>query len=153
MKQAYYTASITEFLKAQPENVLGHLAAQHAHDLDPLQRHAWIEQTALLQNVLSDMGDGWLALEFAIPRMGKRVDAIVIFQGIVFVVEFKMGAKQYVAGAVDQVIDYALDLKNFHAGRHARRLVPRNARTCRLPARSGGCKRACSASRDPRAHA
>jgi hypothetical protein len=124
MKQAYYAATITSFLKEQPETVLGHLAAQHAHDLDPLQRNAWIEQITLLQNELRDIGDGWIALEFAIPRMGKRVDAIVIAHGIVFVLEFKMGTKHYDASAVDQVMDYALDLKNFHAGSHALRLVP-----------------------------
>ena len=123
MKQAYYAATITSFLKEQPETVLGHLAARHAHDLDPLQRNAWIEQITLLQNELRDIGDGWIALEFAIPRMGKRVDAIVIAHGIVFVLEFKMGTKHYDASAVDQVMDYALDLKNFHAGSHALRLV------------------------------
>jgi hypothetical protein len=111
-------------LKEQPETVLGHLAARHGHDLDPLQRNAWIEQITLLQNRLCDIVDGWIALEFAIPRMGKRVDAIVIAHGIVFVLEFKMGAKHYGASAVDQVMDYALDLKNFHADSHALGLVP-----------------------------
>ena len=124
MKQAYYAATISEFLKAMPQTILGHLAAQHAHDLDPLQRNAWIEQITLLQQELGPIGDGWIALEFAIPRMGKRVDAIMIHQGIVFVVEFKMGTQRYDAGAVDQVMDYAIDLKNFHAGSHTRRLVP-----------------------------
>ena len=124
MKQAYYASTIASFLKEQAETILGHLAAKHAHDLDQLQRNAWIEQTTLLQNELHDMGAGWIALEFAIPRMGKRVDAIVIYQDIVFVIEFKIGTKHYEAAAVDQVIDYALDLKNFHAGSHTRRLVP-----------------------------
>jgi hypothetical protein len=63
-------------------------------------------------------------LEFAIPRMGRRVDAIVIYQGLVFVLEFKMGTDHYDASAIDQVTDYALDLKNFHAGSHTARLVP-----------------------------
>jgi hypothetical protein len=48
MKQAYYTSTIASFLKEHPETVLGHLAAQHAHDLNPLQRNAWIEQLNLL---------------------------------------------------------------------------------------------------------
>src|SRR5215469_5124310 len=87
MKQAYYTLTIASFLKEHPETVLGHLAAQHAHDLDPLQRNAWIEQIKLLQKELRDLDDGWIALEFSIPRMGKRVDTIVIFQGIIFVIE------------------------------------------------------------------
>ena len=56
--------------------------------------------------------------------MGKRVDTIIIRQGIVFVIEFKMGTKHFDASAIDQVTDYALDLKNFHAGSHVRRLVP-----------------------------
>ena len=124
MKQAYYASTIPTFLKEQAETILGHLAKQHAHDIDPLQRNAWIEQITLLQNELRDLGDGWIALEFAIPRMGKRVDAIVILQGIIFVVEFKMGTKHYEAGAIDQVMDYALDLKCFHAGSHSQRLVP-----------------------------
>jgi hypothetical protein len=78
MKQAYYAATLASFLKEQPETVLGHLAAQHAHSLDPLQRNAWGEQITLLQNELRELGDGWIALEFAIPRMGKRVDTIIL---------------------------------------------------------------------------
>ena len=57
--------------------------------------------------------------------MGKRVDTIVVLAGVVFVIEFKTGDDDnYRASAIDQTVDYALDLKNFHAGSHARRLVP-----------------------------
>ena len=90
MKQAYYAATLAGFLKEQPETILGYLAAQHEHDLDPLQRNAWIEQIPLLQNKLRELPDGWIALEFAIPRMGKRVDTILICQGIVFVIETRI---------------------------------------------------------------
>ena len=124
MKQAYYTSTIIEFLKEMPQTILGHLAEHHPHDLDPLQRNAWVAEITLLQDQLSNNGVGWLALEFEIPRMGKRVDAIVVFEGIIFVIEFKVGAEQFTAAAIDQVTDYALDLKNFHAGSHARRIVP-----------------------------
>jgi hypothetical protein len=74
MKQAYYAAALASFLKEQRETILGHLAAKHLHDLDLLQRNAWIEQITLLQNELREFGDGWIGLEFAIPRMGKRVE-------------------------------------------------------------------------------
>jgi hypothetical protein len=83
MKQAYYSAPFLQFFKALPQTILGHLAAEHQHDLNPLQRNVWVEQITLLQNQLRPLGDGWIALEFAIPRMGKRVDAIVIYQGLV----------------------------------------------------------------------
>jgi len=124
MQQAYYASEIADFLKALPETVLGHLAKWHVHDLVPLQREAWLTQIELAQRELAKFTDGWIAFEFAIPRMGKRVDAIIIHKGIVFVVEFKIGAERYYGAAVDQVMDYALDLKNFHAGSHSLLLVP-----------------------------
>jgi hypothetical protein len=62
--------------------------------LDVLQRDSWIAQIDLLQRELSELEGGWIAFEFAIPRMGKRVDNIVLFGGVVFVLEFKVGADQ-----------------------------------------------------------
>jgi hypothetical protein len=47
-----------------------------------------------------------------IPRMGKRADAIIISGGQIFVIEYKVGADDYQKHAIDQVLDYALDLKN-----------------------------------------
>jgi len=68
--------------------------------------------------------EAFIFLEFSIPRMGKRADAIVIVDGIVFVIEYKVGASGYTEHAVEQVLDYAVDLKNFHAGSHNRRIIP-----------------------------
>jgi hypothetical protein len=56
--------------------------------------------------------------------MGKRVDNIMLYGGVVFVLEFKVGAAQVTASAIDQATDYALDLKNFHAGSHDLPIVP-----------------------------
>src|SRR5262245_26441600 len=56
--------------------------------------------------------------------MGKRADLVLTTAGIVFVIEFKVGCHQFDAAAFDQVMDYALDLKNFHAGSHDRRIIP-----------------------------
>lgn len=124
LHQAYYSARIEDFLRQAPQTVLGHLAQHHAHDLDPAQRMAWLAEIDLLQRELAQAGDGWLALEFAIPRMGRRADAIVILNGVVFVIEFKVGATDFDLGAIDQAIDYCLDLKNFHEGSHNRPIVP-----------------------------
>src|SRR5262249_12954168 len=66
----------------------------------------------------------FLFLEFAIPRMGKRADAVIVENGNIFVIEYKVGAEAYNAHALDQVLDYALDLKNFHAGSHKRTVIP-----------------------------
>jgi DUF2075 family protein len=56
--------------------------------------------------------------------MGRRADAIVILKGVIFVIEFKIGAADFNLSAIDQAIDYCLDLKNFHEGSHTRPLVP-----------------------------
>lgn len=56
--------------------------------------------------------------------MGKRVDNILLLNGIIYLLEFKIFAKSYESYAIDQVVDYALDLKNFHSGSHNKTIVP-----------------------------
>ncbi len=63
-------------------------------------------------------------LEFSIPRMGRRVDAVLLIGPVVFVIEFKVGERVFDRAGVDQVWDYALDLKNFHKASHSASIVP-----------------------------
>lgn len=65
-----------------------------------------------------------LLLEFEIPRIGKRVDAILVLNGSILVLEYKVGAKSYDSASIDQAYDYALDLKNFHKASHHLNIVP-----------------------------
>lgn len=123
MQAAYYAAPLGQFLTAQPAAILGQLT-HHAQDVTALQRFAWDQQIAILQRELKSFDNGAIAFEFSIPRMGKRVDVVVILSGIIFPLEFKVGDSEFTAAARDQVTDYALDLKNFHAGSHVRRIVP-----------------------------
>ena len=92
-------------------------------DLATTQKEAWLEQIAFLQKNLDGL-NGTLYLEFNIPRMGSRVDAVLLIGPVVFVVEFKVGEATFDRAAVDQVWDYALDLKNFHETSHQASLVP-----------------------------
>ena len=85
---------------------------------------AWLAEIELLKRELTGVTEGWLALEFAIPRMGRRADAVIIWRGVIFVLEFKIGAHDFDSAAIDQAVDYCLDLKNFHEGSHVRPLVP-----------------------------
>jgi len=123
MKRAYYSSTIYDFCKQVPDQVLGEIAREHSFDLTAFQRDAWIEQTALLMDILLDH-KGKIYFEFSIPRMGRRIDAVVIIGPAVFVIEFKVGASAYEAADLDQVMDYALDLHNFHEGSHHATLVP-----------------------------
>ncbi len=63
-------------------------------------------------------------MEFSIPRMGRRIDVVLLIGPVVFAVEFKVGDTAYERSAVEQVWDYALDLKNFHEASHAVSIVP-----------------------------
>lgn len=124
LQPAYYSATVRDFLAADADAIYGALSWHHGHTQELAQKGAWLEQIALLKAGLSSVPDAWLAFEFAIPRMGKRADAIIILDGIIFVVEFKVRAETFTGAAIEQVTDYALDLKNFHAGSHTRLIIP-----------------------------
>lgn len=96
----------------------------HGFVLEHLQRQAWIDQIALLQTVLAKFTSGHILFEFVIPRMGKRADVILILPTVVVVIEFKVGAREFLRPDIDQAHDYALDLKNFHKGSHDLPIIP-----------------------------
>jgi hypothetical protein len=56
--------------------------------------------------------------------MGRRADLILLTSGVVFVVEYKLGARQYDRSSLDQVYGYGLDLKHFHETSHGLPIVP-----------------------------
>ncbi len=122
--RAYYSASVAAFLVDDDERILGVLAAKHHHALELSQRWAWIQQISILKSNLDNHPNGSIFLELYIPRMGKRADAVLIADDILFVLEFKVGETLHGAGAFDQVVDYALDLKNFHEGSHNVPIIP-----------------------------
>jgi hypothetical protein len=81
------------------------------------QIDAWVAQIEILRSVLTSYS-GSIYFEFSIPRMGRRIDVVLLIGPVVFVLEFKVGAKDFAPHAIDQVCDYALDLKNFHEPSH-----------------------------------
>lgn len=124
MKRSYYKNNILHFLAADSKRILGELTDNHHFALDIMQKNAWIEQIVNLKEQVTAFGQGEIFFEFSIPRMGKRVDVLLLIDGVVFVVEYKTGAKAHDKHAIDQTMDYALDLKNFHEGSHHRYIVP-----------------------------
>jgi hypothetical protein len=121
--RAWYGATIAEFLGSAPTSVFAQLVSNSEFSLLTTQKDAWLAQIAFLRAHLTGLS-GSLFLEFSIPRMGRRIDAVLLVGPVVFVVEFKVGETVFDRAAVDQVWDYALDLKNFHASSHDVALVP-----------------------------
>ena len=124
MRDSYYCATVVDFLRTQEDAIVGRLARSNTFDLTLQQKHAWLSQIKILKNQLSEHPQGYLFFEFSIPRMGKRADALLLYKGIVFVIEFKVGPEKFGRSAIDQTHGYALDLKNFHHGSHNLPIVP-----------------------------
>lgn len=124
MNRAYYSAPIKQFIEEDNNKIIGELLLKHSNrTLVDLQRNAWEKQILILKENLHDL-EGYIFFEFIIPRMGKRVDNIIIIGDKIFVVEFKVGDNTFEKHAINQVIDYTLDLKNFHEGSHSSKLFP-----------------------------
>ncbi len=123
MNRAYYSDVIDKFLACNPDEVLGLLAAGHQFSLEPEQRDAWQEEIAILQSVLKGH-QGKIYFEYAVPRMGTRIDVLLLLGPVIFVLEFKVREKRFTSYAIDQVLDYALDLKNFHETSHEAFIAP-----------------------------
>lgn len=123
VNRSWYTGNIGQFLKTPDVQVLGELNRSSSFDISQAQRDAWLAQFPVLRKALAGVC-GKLYLEFEIPRMGHRVDAIVLAGGLLLVIEFKIGAPDYLPSDVDQVNDYAMDLKYFHEGSHHLPVVP-----------------------------
>lgn len=121
--RAWYGASITEFLETHPAAIIGSLASNNEFSLLPTQKDAWLAQIGLLKASLLGL-KGSLFIEFNIPRMGRRIDTVLLIGPVAFVIEFKVGERTFDRASIDQVWDYALDLKNFHEASHAISIVP-----------------------------
>ena len=125
MTRAFYAADIASFLAASPNTVLGELAQNSGFAIETTQRDAWRMQVIILQNELQTFaGRGRIFFEFVVPRLGKRIDVLALIDYVVFVIEFKVGESIFSSAAVDQVWDYALDLKNFHETSHRCVIAP-----------------------------
>jgi hypothetical protein len=123
LSRAWYGASIPEFLQTDSDTIVGRLVKNSDFAVEPAQRDAWLAQIELLQSQIVDL-TGSIFMEFSIPRMGRRIDTVLLIGPIVFVVEFKVGESLFDRGSLDQVWDYALDLKNFHEASHFVSVVP-----------------------------
>lgn len=113
MNRAYYSDTISNFLKTSSAEIIGNISLGNEFDLGLTQRDAWIEEIKILREILLNY-TGQIYFEYSIPRIGHRIDVLLVIDSVIFILEFKVGEKTYTSYAIDQVTDYALDLKNFH---------------------------------------
>lgn len=123
MKREYYSDSIENFLNTSSEEILGKLASNYEFSLEQNQRDAWKEEIKILHKALPP-DQGHIYFEYSIPRMGQRIDVVALIGPVIFVLEFKIGERKFPLHAIEQVWDYALDLKNFHESSHNHFIAP-----------------------------
>ena len=121
-----YIESFKEFLKQKPQEVLGTLHNNYHGDSLTTTNDAWMGEIDIMQQVLQPWKDenAQIIFEYDIPRLGKRIDVVLLLRGIIFCLEFKVGQRDALQADVEQVMDYALDLKNFHRFSHDKVIVP-----------------------------
>lgn len=122
--RAYYSANLSDFLQDPEECILAEMVVNNVFDLNDLLKYAWISEISILKKELLGFEEGHVLFEYSIPRMGKRVDVVFLHKGIIFLLEFKIGSKEFTKASLDQVLNYALDLKDFQSGSHDRIIVP-----------------------------
>ena len=124
MKRSLYSASLNKFKNDSEYEIMGNITINGGDGIEQNQKFAWTEQIKILKRELASFQEGHLIFEYTIPRIGKKVDNVLIYNGIIYLLEFKVGDDEYHKYAVDQVMDYALDLKYFHEESKKRILVP-----------------------------
>lgn len=122
----FYRSTLTYFIKDSFDVIFGKISLNDEGDSVAEQKYAWSEEIEIMQRVLQPWKDenGEIIFEYSIPRLGKRIDVVVLLRGIIFAIEFKAGQQAYLQADMEQVMDYALDLKNFHLESHHRTIVP-----------------------------
>lgn len=122
----FYHAKLQDFIQESFDSIFSKLCSNDEGDSVRTQKNAWEEEIALLKYALHNYKDedAWITFEYSLIRLGKRIDAVLLLRERVFVLEFKVGSKEFLKEDLDQVLDYALDLKNFHQTSKDRTIIP-----------------------------
>ena len=132
---AYVDLSAREFVDASREQVVAELHSAYAADRFITQyvsqSIAWEQSIPLLQQALGYVSErvpsasNWrVLLELPLYRLRRRIDAAVVMDQAVVVIELKVGAVAFLSQDRRQVEEYALDLRDFHEHSATLPLVP-----------------------------
>ena len=110
MNRCLYDSNFGEFIKSDGNSVFGKLCENYHGEALTTTREAWLAEISICKDVLSNFSDadGRIIFEYDIPRLGKRVDVVLLLKGIIFCLEFKVGETRLLESNIDQVLDIAL---------------------------------------------
>lgn len=100
-----YIASFKDFLEQERLSVLGSLHNNYHGDALTTTDEAWMGEIDILQKILIPWKEenAQVIFEYEIPRLGKRIDVVLLLRGIIFCLEFKVGQKVATIGEYHRV--------------------------------------------------
>ena len=121
-----FNSDFVSFLNSDNNAILGELCDNFHGSALTTTIEAWKSEIEIMKNIVASLQDskGQIIFEYDIPRLGKRIDVVLLCRGIIFCLEFKIGESKILEMDIDQVLDYALDLKNFHKYSQYELIVP-----------------------------
>ena len=125
MTRACYEKSISEFLEESTEQIFGEIDLNYNYQsTKKQQKDAWESQIEILKAQLSDLDDGKIIFEYDIPRMGNVIDNVILTNGLIFVLEFKVGSENYETSNINQLDNYVQLLEHYHEESRNKVIVP-----------------------------
>jgi len=132
---AFYSNTLAGFIEDNNESIIGTLTKQAGisgfHQQLHTQTLSWDEEISALRSAFKQVIASEISasaygilLEYPIARREKRIDAVIIANNIIIVTEFKVGKSDYSNTDKEQLLDYCLDLRDFHFESRGRILVP-----------------------------
>src|SRR6187551_2738381 len=94
VSRAWFSATIVEFARTSSDEIIGRLTRNCGFPVRPTDRASWLCQIEILRSSLVGR-TGTLMMEFAIPRMGRRIDVVLLIGPVVFAIEFKVGQSAF----------------------------------------------------------
>jgi hypothetical protein len=127
--RSWYRNSLVAFVNESTDSIIGKISTASVNQgfaVEQTQNDSWLYEINKLKDVLPNNLPCHIFFEFNIPRMGRRIDVVLLGPHFpyVFVIEFKVGASKFTRSDIEQVHDYALELKNFHKGSHDSKIIP-----------------------------
>ena len=124
--RSLYNNNFIGFLSETTEAILGKLCDSYHGNAQTTTIEAWKGEISIMKATLSCLEEknGQIIFEYDIPRLSKRIDVVMLYKGIIFCIEFKVGENRIMENDIDQVLDYALDLNYFHKFSQDKVIVP-----------------------------
>ena len=133
MKQAYFHSTIEDFLNINEDEIIGKLnkAGTSFASQWTITTTSWDSSIQILKKSFLELIEidatvkNWhILLEYEIPRLSSRIDAVIIADDIIFVVEFKYDRRKYELADIRQAEDYVNDLLDFHLESKDKIIIP-----------------------------